>query len=112
MEIRHHVENDGLTLVLEADRPEGGVTSARLSWANLEAAQRHYQSAIEAFERTVQKMTIEPGQKNKCWRITNRLYVGILAGPPTWWFPRMSIKLSGVMVGWLRRGLWISWKRD
>lgn len=64
-----------------------------------------------------------PGQRNTArrWRVFGDwvVYLHWMAGPPTWWFPRLHLSLRTktgerrlmVLVGWLRRGYGVSVKR-
>lgn len=48
------------------------------------------------------------GQVNRAWR-RGPLMVHVNTGPPAWWYPRIRIGRSKVMVGWLRALVAVSW---
>lgn len=53
-----------------------------------------------------------PGQLNRARRFhmgRRTFYVHVNTGPPTWWLPKVKIRHSGVMVGWLRGLVALSW---
>lgn len=60
------------------------------------------QAEIVRAGTVTQPSTRIPGQKDRArvLRVGNwNVYVHVNTGPPTWWFPRVSLR-GGLMIGW------------
>lgn len=59
---------------------------------------------------------LQPGQENTSRRLPLGrgwwLYVHLMTGPPTWWYPRVDPRGGALMVGWLRAGVAVSVRRE
>jgi hypothetical protein len=58
------------------------------------------------------KTTLIQGQIDRTYLYPfagKKFLLQINTGPPTWWLPRLGIKRGGVMVGWLRGLIALSW---
>lgn len=103
-------EDGGLTIVLEANVEGRGVLTSRVSWATLKLAEENYQNAVDAFANRVEAWSsnFQVGQVNQARRLRGGFYLHMMAGPPTWWFPRVYVKRCEFCVGWLRRAVAVS----
>lgn len=90
---------DGRTVTLQSERPNGFTTS----------------EALRAGDGFATANKLKAGQVNRARLVRVRGYVVLLkvnTGPPTWWMPRIELRRDQAMVGWFRGLLAASWKRD
>ena len=70
-------------------------------------------AALAATERSAERM--EQGQRNITRRAVTRygtLWTHVMAGPPTWWMPRVKREKDGtLMAGWLRLAVAVRFDR-
>ncbi len=55
-----------------------------------------------------------PGQRNTTRRWVTpfgSVYAHLMLGPPTWRLPKVEVKRSGLMVGWLRAAIAVGFRR-
>ena len=108
------LSDDGMTLVTKRWTPAGILTSTfnRLPDAGpfTDADVENALSAQPAAARTMQ-----PGQRNQARRIVTRfgtLWLHVMTGPPTWWWPRLKREKDGtLMAGWLRLAVAVKFDR-
>ena len=108
------LSDNGMTLIVKRRTPEGILTATyeRLHDAGpfTDADVDNALSMEPAATRTMQ-----PGQRNKRRRFVTRfgtLWLDIMTGPPTWWWPRMRREKDGtVMAGWLRLAVAVKFDR-
>jgi hypothetical protein len=108
------LSDDGMTLIVTRRTPAGIATATYerrhdagpFTDADVDSAL----SAQPAATRTMQ-----PGQRNKTRRFVTRfgtLWLHVMTGPPTWWWPRLAREKDGaLMAGWLRRGAAVKFDR-
>ena len=113
-------ESDGVRWSLSADHrkirlekdAEGGVLSGTFSWA-FEPGVELIGKAITGFAN--REVAESVGDKLRMRKIGPVVF-DVNTGPPTWWYPRIQIKVRprlSFRVGWLRLavGIWL-WGKD
>lgn len=101
----YQLSDDGMTLVVKRRAP-GGILAT--TYNRLPAAGPFTGADVAAALRAqpAATRTMQPGQRNKSRRFITRhgtLWLGVMTGPPTWWWPRIAREKDGaVMAGWLR----------
>lgn len=109
--------DEGRALTVVVAVPGHGTARTTYGWDSPEEARHHHQSAVEAALREAARMAT--GETRNVTRHATRwgtLYVGVLGGPPTWYWPRVGARRGEhgyfeLMVGWWRRALVVGWSR-
>lgn len=103
------ISSDGLTLAVRVSSPRGVLTTriARLPdnpWTSADVDE-----AVRMCQRRLEESGAEPGQSSTTRRVKlggrRYLCLHVMGGPPTWWYPRISLRDRSFMVGWLRRAV-------
>lgn len=98
--------NDDRTELTVSVETAAGIRTSIYGWADPETAAKHADLAIAFAVDKADVVIPEPGQKNNTRRV-GRFLVSHMSGPPTWWWPRVSVR-RGLMVGWLRHAFAIT----
>ena len=109
MSIQTRIENNGRDLVI-VEHGEAGTRTTRLTWATSQLADQNRERAIALYQQNDAGNVVPVVGQRKDVRRLGWLFIGVLSGPPTWWWPRVAISRRRVLVGWLRRGYEISWR--
>ena len=108
------LSDDGMTLIIKRRTPAGIATT---TYERLHDAAPFTDVDVENVlsAQPVATRAMQPGQRNKTRRFVTRfgtLWLHVMTGPPTWWWPRLAREKDGaLMAGWLRRGAAVKFDR-
>lgn len=100
----HRRSEDGCSLIIEEIRTEGIYTTT-LEWPTRRDADKNWEQALVGYHaKAIGSELQQVGQSQRTIKLGHGWYLAVLAGPPTWWLPRVSVRRWQIMIGWLRRG--------
>lgn len=94
-----------MTLTVTHQLPDGHVAVCTLNRKAPTApfSPEDVERAVHDFAAALAECDVAPGSTDSLRRLPLRGWnLRVQTGPPTWWWPRVSVGRNHVMVGWLR----------
>lgn len=115
--IVHELAEGGLEFYSRYETPTGGSAEVKVGWRDLDTATANYEAARASAVKRAPKwagqiaaLPADQQDRSRLWHSKDRRWsVYTNFGPPTWWWPRFSLKKGRLRCGWLRMAVQINW---